>query len=82
VQKRYKLLAALRAESGFGCECLALVQVHRDPLQLSRCYAPPPRNFRSENHLRYEIAPDQRLLARRYQEVLFSFSKRIGQARE
>ena len=49
---------------------------------LRRRHVPPARNRRAEHHLRNQVAPDERLLARGNQEILFGLGQRVGQAGE
>ena len=64
---------------GFGQQLAAIAQVQAHPVKLAGSDFPEARDLGTENHLRNQVAPNQRLGVRRNQEVLFGFGQRVGQ---
>ena len=64
----------------FGQQSFAVVHMQPHPMQLRRRDIPPALDGGGKHQLRNQIAPDERLLARGNQEILFGFGQRIGQS--
>ena len=82
VERREHLPRAGSHRARFRQQCFRVCHMDADPVQLNRRHVPPARNHGGEDHLRNQVAPDQRLLPRRNQEILFGFGQRIGQRRQ
>ena len=65
-------------QRGFGQQLAAVAQVQPHPMKLARSDLPVTRDLGTENHLRYQVAPNQRLSLGGYEEVLFGFGQSVG----
>ena len=75
-------LSAVRVHGGFSQHSFGVIHMQRHPMQLPGSDVPPSRDGSAEKKLRHQVAPNESLLARRNQKVLFGVGQGVGQADE